>query len=405
MTLSARQDGLIRPSGMADSRDDNRSVRELTGGMSEQNAQRAAADSAASAAGDLADRLIESLAPALELLTIEFGRRLGLYEVVLARGSVDPLELSQAAGINRRVAREWLEQQTAAGLLDVDDAAAEPERRRFMLPPGHAAVLLEPESPAYAMGAATMFSGTASAFEAVVAAAATGEGVSYGTFGAGVRHGLQQLNRPGFVSDLDDWLAWMPDITERLRDGGLILDLGCGTGWSAVTLARLFPLAQVVGVDLDEASIAEARLLAAELGLGGRLRFENADATDRRQLAALTGAPVDLVTIFEALHDMNEPRQALEAARAVLAETGAVLVGDERVAEAFGSRGDFLERLNYAFSVLHCLPATMAEGTGTANGTVLRPSTVRAWAADAGFVTATVLGIEHPFWRFYRMDG
>ena len=101
---------------------------------------------------------------------------------------------------------------------------------------------------------------------------------------------------------------------------------------------------------------------------------------------------------------MNEPGRALEAARAVLGANGAVFVGDERVAEEFGVQGDFLERLNYGFSVLHCLPATMAEGAGTANGTVLRPATVRAWAADAGFAETTVLGIEHPFWRFYRLS-
>jgi SAM-dependent methyltransferase len=404
MASAVRADGLIGPSGLADSGDAVWRAEELTRPMNTHHTEDITDEAVVAAAEELAERLIESLVPALELLTVEFGRRLGLYAAIAAHPSVDALELSQAAAIHPRVAREWLEQQATAGFLDVLDAGADPERRRFTLPTGHAAVLLDPESPAFAIGAATMFSGTAGAFESVVAAAATGRGVSYGAFGAGVRHGLQQLNRPGFVGDLDDWLTWLPDITARLSEGGRILDLGCGTGWSSVALARLFPAATVVGVDLDEASITEARALAAEQGLTDRLRFECADATDRHQLAALIDGPADLVTIFEALHDMNEPRAALEAARAVLGDSGAVFVGDERVAEEFGAEGDFLERLNYGFSVLHCLPATMAEGAGTANGTVLRPATVLAWAADAGFSGATVLGIEHPFWRFYRID-
>jgi 2-polyprenyl-3-methyl-5-hydroxy-6-metoxy-1,4-benzoquinol methylase len=40
----------------------------------------------------------------------------------------------------------------------------------------------------------------------------------------------------------------------------------------------------------------------------------------------------DLVTIFEALHDMNHPVEVLRAARGMLAEGGSVLVADERAA-------------------------------------------------------------------------
>ena len=36
-------------------------------------------------------------------------------------------------------------------------------------------------------------------------------------------------------------------------------------------------------------------------------------------------------------------------------------------------------------------------------GTVIRPDTVRAYAAEAGFDRIDVLPIEHDFWRFYRL--
>lgn len=54
--------------------------------------------------------------------------------------------------------------------------------------------------------------------------------------------------------------------------------------------------------------------------------------------------------------------------------------------------------------MLHCLPATMAEGERTANGTVLRAATVQEWAAEAGYTGSAILPIEHPLWRFYRLD-
>jgi SAM-dependent methyltransferase len=63
----------------------------------------------------------------------------------------------------------------------------------------------------------------------------------------------------------------LPEPSERA------LDLGTGTGRAAVTLARRFPAAEVVGVDVSERMVAQARrLLPPELG--GRVRLEVADA-------------------------------------------------------------------------------------------------------------------------------
>jgi SAM-dependent methyltransferase len=111
----------------------------------------------------------------------------------------------------------------------------------------------------------------------------------------------------------------------------------------------------------------------------------------------------DLVCVFEALHDIADPVAVLRAARDVLAPGGAILVGDEAVAERFTAVPDPVERLNYGFSVLHCLPATRAEGAAVEAGTVLRPDTVKDYAGKAGLACA-ILPIEHDLWRFYRLD-
>jgi SAM-dependent methyltransferase len=156
----------------------------------------------------------------------------------------------------------------------------------------------------------------------------------------------------------------------------------------------------VLGVDLDEASLAGARAAAAEAGVADRVSFVAGDAA---QLSP--EAPFDLVTVFEALHDMGDPVAALRAARELLADGGSVLVADERVADAFTAPGDATERLMYGWSILHCLPATLAEAPVETNGTVLRAPTLAGWAAAAGFSGFQVLGIDNPFWRFYRLHG
>jgi hypothetical protein len=111
----------------------------------------------------------------------------------------------------------------------------------------------------------------------------------------------------------------------------------------------------------------------------------------------------DLVTIFEALHDMNHPVQALRAARNSLAKGGSVVIADERVAERFSAPGDEIERFNYGWSVLHCLAVGLLDEDSAGTGAVLRPDIVRAYAAEAGFGGVEVLPIEHDFWRFYRL--
>lgn len=56
------------------------------------------------------------------------------------------------------------------------------------------------------------------------------------------------------------------------------LDLGTGTGQGAFAIARRFPAAEIVGVDLADGMLAEARR-KTPTELAERIRFENGDAS------------------------------------------------------------------------------------------------------------------------------
>jgi SAM-dependent methyltransferase len=344
---------------------------------------------------EFAGRLLTALTGAAELLTVELGRSLGLYHA-LRHEPLTAAELAKHAGIDERYAREWLEQQAAAGILTVSGTA-------FALPESVAAVLLDEDGPYY-LGAAGEFAlGLGQVTPRVVEAFRTGAGISYADYGKHFRHGIAGFNRPMFTHQLTgEWLPAVPEIHDRLRatPGARVLDLGCGLGYSSVAMALAYPGIAVRGIDLDEASIAEARRVAAHAGVADRVSFAVGDA------AALGDAGrADLVTIFEALHDMADPVSVLTAARAVLAEGGSVFIADERVEDEFTAPAGEVERLQYAFSVLHCLPATRAEGDASANGTILRAPTLLGWARTAGFTAPEVLEVENDFWRFYRLRG
>ena len=373
--------------------------------------------------GAFAEQLVGMLASATTLLPVELGRRFGLYRALREHGPMTADRLSRTTGVAPRYALEWLEQQAAAGLLAVEDAAASRDARRFSLPAHHAPVLVDETHPAHAAPVAGLLAGVALAFPEVVADFRLGRGVAFEEYGAELRQGLGALNRPGFTHEMRAWVETLPDRAAALDAGGLVLDAGCGTGWSTIALATAFPSARVIGLDLDGASIDEAREHAVAAGVADRVVFlvgNAGDATAVRDAAAairaFTTGPVesretdaaspgfDLVTVFEALHDMGRPVDALAAFRSQLRPNGAVLVADERVADEFHADADAVERMLYAMSVLHCLPATTAESDAVANGTVLRPPTVRRWAASAGFGRVDVLPIENPFWRFYRIS-
>lgn len=346
----------------------------------------------------LVERLYTSLIGGMELMTIELGRRLGLYDALQRVGPTTAQGLADAAGIAERYAREWLEQQAVAGIIDSNEDISA-ATRRYELPSDHAPVLLEEEHSAYFMGAAPSLRAVAVPVPQVAEAYRTGDGVAFGDFGDDLREGIGAFNRPVFTHDLAGWIAELPDVQARLEAGAArVLDVGCGTGWSTIALARALPTAGVLGVDLDEASVREAKRNADEAGLSDRVTFVLGDGSE------IVGSGYELACVFEALHDMGDPVGALRSIRSALRPGGVLLLADERVADTFTAPGDETERFMYGWSVLHCLPATMAESPVVANGTVLRESTVRRWADEAGYRAIEVLPIDNDFWRFYRLD-
>jgi 2-polyprenyl-3-methyl-5-hydroxy-6-metoxy-1,4-benzoquinol methylase len=355
----------------------------------------------ADAAEALAGRLFEAGLAAIELATIDLGCRLGLYQALSTDGALSVPELAVVAGIDPRYAREWLEQQAACGLLAVDRVDAGPDERRYELPAGSAEVLLDPHSLTYVRPMAELPAVLGRVSGQLEHAYRTGGGVPYADYGF---HEVQAaFNRPVFENLLAaEWLPAISDVEAMLHAGATVAELGCGEGWAAIALAEAYPSISVHGYDLDDASIAAARRHAAEAGLAERVSFDVADVTDVAD--ARLDAAVDVVFCFEMVHDLARPVEALRTARRLVGDRGPVIVMDERVGETFTAPADPVEQFLYGASVLHCLPVGMASQPSAGVGTVMRPEVFRGFAADAGFGRCEVLDIDHPMFRFYRLD-
>jgi SAM-dependent methyltransferase len=348
------------------------------------------------------ERFLQSAAGAFNIFTIYLGDRLGLYRPLAEDGPLTSAELAARTGTQERYVREWLEQQTVAGILEVEDESREAGARRFRLPPGHAEPLIDCSSLNYLVPIAQMLAGAVRPLDDLIKAYRHGGGVPYSAYGADLREGQAAINCPAFTQQLArEWLPAIPEIHGRLQADppARVADIGCGHGWSSIGLAQGYPNVRVDGFDLDEPSIDRARQNARSWRLADRVQFHVRDAGD-----PVLAGQYDLAMALECVHDMSNPIGALRSMRRLVGERGTALIVDERVGDRFTAKGNDVEWMMYGWSVLHCLPVGMTEPQSAGTGTVMRADTLRGYASAAGFTRFQVLPIDNFFFRFYQLN-
>jgi SAM-dependent methyltransferase len=129
--------------------------------------------------------------------------------------------------------------------------------------------------------------------------------------------------------------AHLDGLGRRLRrSGGRVLDVGTGTGWLAVALARTYPEAAVVGSDIFEPALALARTNVVAEGLTERieLRLEDVGAMTEE-------ASYDAIWLPLPFLRLEVVPGALEACLRALEPGGWLLAG------TFAGTGDRLSEL------------------------------------------------------------
>ena len=356
-------------------------------------------DASQQSVDEVAERLFGSLLGTVEIMSVYLGDRLGWYRSLTREGPASAVELAQRTDTQVRYAREWLEQQAVAGLLAVESDGP-PDDRRFVIPASTAEVMTDPTSLAYLAPLGRMFGAVGPVLPQLLEAYRHGGGVSWDDLGDDARESQADANRPWYEKELGPALAGVPAIHDALAVPGCrVLDVGCGGGWSSIALARAYPAANVLGVDIDQRSVDLAVANARDAGVDEQVRFVCQDAT------SLPQETVDVAFAFECVHDMPRPVEVLEAVRRTLAPGGSLVVMDEAVADAFAPDGNDLERIMYGFSLFVCLPDGLSSPSSVGTGTVMRPSTLKGYGEAAGFGEFEVLPIEDfGFWRFYRLS-
>ena len=312
---------------------------------------------------------------ALHASTVVVGDKLGLYRALADLGPSDAAALAETTGCDTRLVQEWLDAQFVAGYCE-HSAGTE----TYWLSPEQAAVLADPASPAFLVGAMTIAASTAKDEEKVREAFRSGEGMGWHAHHHDLFHGTERLFKPGYVANLvSQWIPALDGVDEKLRGGGSIADLGCGHGSSTILLAQSYPNCTINGYDYHQASIDIARKRAAEAGVADRVRFDVASAQD------FPGDGYDLVCIFDALHDMGDPLGAARHIRGALDPAGTWLLVEPMAGETLEDNVNPVGRIFYAASTSICTPAAQAQEGGCAFGAQVPEATLARLAADAGF--------------------
>ena len=315
---------------------------------------------------------------------IDIGYQVGLFEASKL-GAATSDELADRAGLKERYVREWLGAMTSAGIYTY-----EPATRRYSFPEEHA-MLLTGDGPTNLTPTSRIVNHFGTHLQRLVGCFRDGGGIPYSAY------------RPVFTQCMDD--AWrriydhqliagfipaVPGLTEALRDGISVLDIGCGSGHAINVLAREFPRSRFAGYDIAEDAIAGARREAIKLGLENT-RFEVVD------VAALPAdAKFDLITAFDAIHDQKAPAAVLAGVCRALAPNGAFMMVEFKFSSRLEDNVDNpFAAMYYGISLMHCMPVSLAiDGEGL--GTVWGEQVARQYLADAGFRSVTVLDSPRP---------
>jgi len=306
--------------------------------------------------------------------SVVVGDRLGLYRA-LAEGPATAHELAQRTETDTRYITEWLRGQAAGGYV-MYDAASD----TYSLTEEQSFALTDPDGPLYLPGAFQFALGTLRSEPAVTDAFRTGAGIGWHQHDADVVKGCDRFFRPGYVGNLtSSWLPALDGVTDKLRTGGRVADIGCGMGASTILMALEFGNSSFVASDYHQGSVDGARKRAAEAGVGERITFEVASAQ------TFTGTGYDLVTTFDCLHDMGDPLGAARHIRESLDSDGTWMVVEPFAQDTVAGNMNPVGRVYYSFSTFLCVPNALSQPGGYTLGAQAGAAGVRQVVTDAGF--------------------
>ena len=324
----------------------------------------------------LVGKMLGDLGGAYSVPTVRIGFRLGLFASLASDGAATAAELAARTGLAERNVREWAMAQAANGYVTLDAAAG-----RFSLSPEQAMVFAVKDSPVYLEGAFDLAAEMIAGEPKVEAAFKSGHGVAWGESSGCLFCAVGAFFRPGYVNAIaQSWLPALDGVLPKLQAGARVADVGCGVGFSTLLMAQAYPNSTFIGYDFHAPSIEQANAHAKAHGLADRVRFEAVAAKD------IAERDFDLITMYDCLHDMGDPRGGAAHMRKLLKPDGAWMLVEPIAGNTPADNvGNPVSRLYYNASTMICVPTSMAQEVGEALGAQAGEAKLTEVLTGAGF--------------------
>jgi S-adenosylmethionine-diacylgycerolhomoserine-N-methlytransferase len=197
---------------------------------------------------------------------------------------------------------------------------------------------------------------------------------------------IYDLTRPAF-------LAGRARLRSKLRpsDGDAVLEVGCGTARNLILLARRYPHARFVGIDISREMLALARRNVARAGLNDRIELcegELSDHIDERNVR------YDRIFLSYSLSMMRDRAAVLTRARdALRPASGCLLVVDFGSCSAWPGWGAARLRKNLSYFEVFPPESLTEEIAAVCPSSRFDVRVDRFWGGYAELVSVVPIGI------------
>jgi len=336
------------------------------------------------------DRFVAALNASSLMMMFSIGHRTGLFDTMDGMSWSTSQQIAEAAGLNDRYVREWLGAMVTGGVVEYRSTD-----QTYRLPPEHARWLTRRVAPENLSVTAQWISVLGCVETRIVEKFKTGGGLHYECFER-FHETMAEESAQTVVAALQDCILPLSrGLADQLQKGVLVLDVGCGSGRAACSLAKAFPASTFTGYDLCEDAIEAATSLARERGLDN-VTFLAKDIT-----ALDEPERYDLVTGFDIVHDQKDPVTVLSNIYSVLKVGGTFLMQDIAGSSYPEKNLDHpIGPFGYTISTMHCMTVSLAQG-GAGLGTMWGEELAEEMLADAGFTGLVKHKLTHDFMNVY----
>jgi SAM-dependent methyltransferase len=252
---------------------------------------------------------------------IDVGVRLGLFKALVETPGATAEEVATRLGLHAPYVSVWCKTAYGMELLDADPGP------RYRLAPHFDVILAAPTHPRYLGGYVRLGTDVAADdFKRCLQAFRNGEVKPFQGRGEAFNQAIAESTQGLQVVTARKILPGLEGLPARLEAGGTLVEVGCGTGNLLLQLAKAFPKAHVLGVDIELDSLAAARAKIEAAGLQARV-----DARQGTVAAAVQPGSVDAVVMIEVLHEIGPALRpgVIRESAAALRPGGWLVIVDE----------------------------------------------------------------------------